>query len=264
MPFTIAHTVAARPLQRLSGRRLVLPAVAVGAMAPDFEYLVHLSPTRTIGHTIPGLFILCLPSAMVVLFLWHRLVGPAVAALLRPVTGGLTAGWDEPASFGPPARFAVLCASILVGSFSHIAWDAFTHQGGVVVNLWSGFSHRVGPGAIPVYRWLQYGSSLFGMTLLGVWAHRAAQRPLPSSAQPEGDGTVGIRGSGPALSRSRRAVAAAVVSGLLLIGALGAVQGAGNGDPWDVLKGGAIGALAGAVLSLLAASAAMTRRLRRL
>jgi hypothetical protein len=58
-------------------------------------------------------------------------------------------------------------------------------------------------------------------------------------------------------------VAAAVVVGLLLIGAVGAVQGAGSGDPGDALKGGAIGALAGAVLSLLVASAAMTRRLGR-
>ena len=182
MPFTIAHTVTARPLRRLSGQRLVLPALAVGAMAPDFEYFVHLSPTRTIGHTIPGLFVLCLPTALVVLFIWHRLVGPVLAALLRPSTGGLTTGWDEPAPFGPPARFAVLCASILVGSFSHIAWDAFTHQSGVVVSLWSGFKHPLGPGAIPVYQWLQYGSSLFGMSLLGVWAHRAAQRPRPSSA----------------------------------------------------------------------------------
>jgi hypothetical protein len=263
MPFTIAHTVTARPLQRLSGRRLVLPALAVGAMAPDFEYLVHLSPTRTIGHTIPGLFVLCLPSALVVLWLWHRVVGPALAALLRPVTGGLTLGWDRPAPFGPPARFAVVCVSILAGSFSHITWDAFTHEGGLVVNLWSGFSRPVGPGAIPVYRWLQYGSSLFGMSLLGVWAHRATQRPLASSAQPEGDGTVGIRGSGPALSRARRAVAAAIVGGLLLIGAVGALQGAGRGDPWDTVKGGAVGALTGAVLSLVLASAALRSRLAR-
>ena len=48
-------------------------------MAPDFEYLAHLSATRTIGHTIPGLFVLCLPTALAVLFLWHRVVGPVLA-----------------------------------------------------------------------------------------------------------------------------------------------------------------------------------------
>src|SRR5438105_3412238 len=217
MPFTIAHTVTARPLHRLSGGRLELSGLAVGAMAPDFEYLVHLSPTRTIGHTIPGLFVLCLPTALVALWLWRRLVGPVLVTLLRPGTGGLTAGWPGPAPFGPPARFAGLSAAIVIGSFSHIAWDAFTHQGGVVVNLWSGFSHPVGPGALPVYKWLQYGSSLFGMGLLGLRAHRAAQRPAPPAVR------------APSLGRARRAVAAAVVGGLLLIGAMGAVHGANHG-----------------------------------
>jgi len=248
MPFTIAHSVTARPLRRLSGGRLLLPALAVGAMAPDFEYLVHLSPTRTIGHTIPGLFVLCLPTGLAVLWLWHRLVAPALAPLLRPLTGGLTNGWVDPAPFWPPARLALICISIVIGSFSHITWDAFTHEGGVVVNLWSGFSHKVGPGPLPVYKWLQFGSSVFGMTLLGVWAHRAAQRPG------------GFRDSPPELSRARRTVAGAMLGGLLLIGTIGAVQGANHGDAYDVVKGGAIGALSGSALSLLVTCATFARR----
>jgi membrane-bound metal-dependent hydrolase YbcI (DUF457 family) len=229
-------------------------------MAPDFEYLVHLSATRTIGHTIPGLFVLCLPSALVVLLLWHRLVGPVLATLLRPGTGGLTNGWADRVRFGPPARFAWLCASIVIGSFSHITWDAFTHEGGVVVNLWPGFSEPIGPGALPVYRWLQYGCSVFGMAVLGVWAHRAAQRPPRPGGVAEGDGAAMIRGGVPALSRVRQAVAAAVVGGLLLMGAIGSLQGASHGDAYDVLKGGIIGALAGALLSLFLSCAALTRR----
>ena len=94
-----------------------------------------------------------------------------------------------------------------MGSFSHIAWDAFTHEGGTVVSLWSGFRHKIGPGPLPVYKWLQYGCSVVGMTLLGVWAHRAAQRPHPLAGESEGDGSVGLRGGAAALSRARRAVA---------------------------------------------------------
>jgi hypothetical protein len=260
MPFTIAHSVTSKPLHSLSRGRLRLPGLAVGAMAPDFEYLVHLSATRTVGHTIPGLFVLCLPSALVVLFLWHRVVGPVLATLLRPGTGGLTNGWAEPVRFGPPARFAWLCASIVIGSFSHIAWDAFTHEGGVFVNLWSGFSHPIGPGWIPVYRWLQYGCSVFGMAVLGVWAHRAAQRPVQPGDVAEGTGKERVRDGAHVLSRTRRAVVAAVVVGLLLMGAIGSVQGANHGDAYDVLKGGIIGALAGALLSLSLSCAALTRR----
>jgi hypothetical protein len=278
MPFTIAHSVTAKPLHRLSKGRLLLPGLAVGAMAPDFEYLVHLSAHRTIGHTIPGLFVLCLPSALLVLFVWHRLVGPVLATLLRPGTGGLTNGWATPggsrrhcqgdtpcppgrAAFGPPARFVWLCASIVIGSFSHITWDAFTHEGGVVVSLWSGFSHNLGPGWFPVYRWLQYASSVFGMAALGVWAHRASQRPPQPGDAAEGDrGQARVRDGAVVLSRTRRAVAAAVVGGLLLMGAVGSVQGASQGDSLDVLKGGIIGALAGALLSLILSCAALIRR----
>ena len=271
MPFTIAHSVTAKPLHHLSGGRLLLPGLAVGAMAPDFEYLVHLSAHRTIGHTLPGLFVLCLPSALLVLFVWHRLVGPVLATLLRPGTGGLTNGWVDRGRFGPPARFAWLCASIVIGSFSHLTWDAFTHESGVVVTLWSGFSHNIGPGWFPVYRWLQYGSSVFGMAVLGVWAHRASQRPPRPGDVAEGDGgqarvrdTAGVGGvpqeCSVVLSRTRRAVAAAVVGGLLLMGAVGSVQGASQGDTLDVFKGGIIGALAGALLSLTLSCAALTRR----
>ena len=268
MPFTIAHSVTAKPLHRISGGRLPLSGLAVGAMAPDFEYLVHLSATRTIGHTVPGLFVLCLPSALLVLFVWHQVVGPVLATLLRPGTGGLTNGWAERVRFGSPARFAWLCASIVIGSFSHITWDAFTHEGGFVVNLWSGFSHNIGPGWFPVYRWLQYGSSVFGMAVLGLWAHRASQRPPQPGDVAEGDGRErvgGVAGVGGVpqgrsvvLSRTRRAVAAAMLGGLLLLGAAGSVQGAGQGDTLDVLKGGIIGALAGALLSLLLSCAALT------
>ena len=273
MPFTIAHTVAARPLHRITGGRLLLPGLAVGAMAPDFEYLVHLSATRTIGHTIPGLFVQCLPAALVVLFVWYRLVGPVLAALLRPLTGGLTKGWAAATPFGSPTGFATVCLSIVIGSFSHLAWDSLTHEGGAVVTLWSGFSHPVGPGPLPVYKWLQYGSSVFGMVLLGVWAHRAARRPHPLAGEPGGDGTVGLRdgrrvlGGVPQhpgeLSRARRAVATATAGGLQLIGAIGAFQGAKYGDAYDVLKGGIIGALAGAMLSLVLTCAAIANRPRR-
>jgi hypothetical protein len=260
MPFTVAHSVTAKPLHRSSGGRLLLPGLAVGAMAPDFEYLVHLSPTRTIGHTIPGLFVLCLPSALAVLLVWHRVVGPALATLLRPGTGGLTNGWDDPVRFGPPARLAWLCASIVIGSFSHIAWDAFTHQSGVIVNLWSGFSHPIGPAHLPVYQWLQYGSSLFGMTLLGVWAHRASQRPVRPGDVVEGNGQARVRGGVHVLSRTRRAVTVTVLGGLVLMGAIGSIQGASHGDGSDVLKGGIIGALSGSLVSLLLSCAALTRR----
>jgi hypothetical protein len=111
---------------------------------------------------------------------------------------------------------------------------------------------------------------VFGMTLLGVWAHRAAKRPHPLAGEPEGDRTDGpgdgrrVPGGVPqdhrTLSRARRAVAGAVAGGVVLVGAIGAVQGAADSDPYAVLRGAIIGALAGAVVSLLLSCAAVARR----
>lgn len=98
------------------------------------------------------------------------------------------------------------------------------------------------------------------MAVLGVWAHRASQRPAQPGDVAEGDGQARVRDGVVVLSRTRRAVAAAVVGGLLLMGAIGSVQGASQGDTYDLLKGGIIGALAGALLSLLLSCAALTRR----
>ena len=97
------------------------------------------------------------------------------------------------------------------------------------------------------------------MTLLGVWAHRAARRPGVPVGRSEGGGAAAVRDSGPELSRTRRAVAGAVVGGVVLIGAVGANQGAKNGDVYDVVKGGAIGVLAGSALSVFVSCAALRR-----
>lgn len=165
MPFTVAHAAAAVPLWRLSRHRLVASALVVGAMAPDFEYLVHLSARRTIGHTLPGLVVLCLPLSLVALLLWHRLIAPAWAPLLGR-------GAPRPIAFWPWPRLAVVAASALLGSLSHVVWDAFTHEHGLVVRH-AGFLAATVPGTgVPVYLLLQYASSVAGAVFLAVWLHR--------------------------------------------------------------------------------------------
>ena len=64
MPFTVSHAAAALPFRRA---RLVTSALVVGTMAPDFEYFLPLKTHDTFGHTFPGILVLTLPVALLVL-----------------------------------------------------------------------------------------------------------------------------------------------------------------------------------------------------
>ena len=238
MPFTVSHAAAAGPLWRLSGQRLVLSALAVGAMAPDFEYLVHLSARRTIGHTLPGLVVLCLPLSLAALFLWHRLVQPA--------WGPRLVGRAAPGSFAfwPGRRLAVVAASALLGSLSHVGWDAFTHQHGFVVRHAGVLAATVPGTGLHVYTLLQYASSGAGAVFLALWAHQHLGGP------------------------TRRAPGATPAPLLAIVAGAGLFGGAANtlrvsGTATDLsrwLAAASIGAMAAGVLAVLVLSAYLLRR----
>jgi len=163
VPFTVAHVAAAPPLWRLTRRRLVLSALVVGAMSPDFEYLVRLSPQRGIAHTPVGVAVVCVPASLAVLAVWHRFVGPAFAPLLPD-------GWSEAARrefrFGPTPRLLQICVSAAVGAFSHLAWDLFTHNPSPMVTRFGILSNAAWAGGPPGWVVLWWASSIGGMLVV--------------------------------------------------------------------------------------------------
>jgi hypothetical protein len=239
MPFTVSHAAVAAPLWRLSRQRLVLSALVVGSMAPDFEYLVHLSARRTIGHTLPGLVVLCLPLSLAALVLWHRLIAPAWGPLL---------GRGAPPSFAfwPWSRLAAVAASAFLGSLSHVVWDAFTHEHGLVVRHAGLLAATVAGTGVHVYSLLQYASSAAGAVFLAVWAHQHLGGPVR-------------RVSGGVLVP----LLAATGGACLLGGAANALRvwsTAAHLSQW--LAAVAIGAMAAGTLAVLVLSACLPRRLR--
>src|SRR5208282_2730238 len=132
MPFTLAHPAAALPFRKTG---LVISAVVVGSMAPDFEYFLRLSPQGRFGHSLPGLIIFTLPVALAVLWLFHRSVKFAIVRLLPASLQHRLVCTDFP--FGDVRRFALLVLSVLVGALTHILWDGFTHRSSWLVQHWS-------------------------------------------------------------------------------------------------------------------------------
>ena len=208
-------------------------------MAPDFEYLAHLSARRTIGHTLPGLVVLCLPLSLAALFLWHRLIQPA----WTPLVLGRRA---PPFAFGPGSRLAVLAFSALAGSLSHVAWDAFTHEHGLVVRH-VGLLEATVPGlGVPTFQLLQYASSAAGAWFLAAWAHRH----VTGWALPRGP--VPGRALAPLLGVVAGAGASGAVANAVRVAATG-------GDAVPTLAAASIGAMAAATVAVIGLSVCLLR-----
>lgn len=175
MPFTPSHAVVALPFIRTP---LVPAAIAIGAMTPDLPLFVrgvglNYSFTHTFGNLVwTGLL------AFVLFLLWRVVLRPAVPELSPSwLARRLPSEWDDRGTvavgkaIGVGARrsYPVLLAlSLLLGVLSHILWDLFTHEGRWGVQLVPGLDAMWGP--LPGFKWLQHGSSVIGLAVIGVWA----------------------------------------------------------------------------------------------
>jgi hypothetical protein len=169
MPFTLSHPAAVVPFAR---SRLVLSALVIGSMTPDFPYFFCLSTRYHFGHTLPGLFLFCLPAGLVALWLFHRILKRPLLSLL-PVTHqqGLIPFANE-FRFAPWPRVLLIVLSLLIGAFTHIAWDSLTHRNGWMVQQIPVLSKpllETTQGTLKVYKVLQHGSTLFGAVVLFFW-----------------------------------------------------------------------------------------------
>lgn len=169
VPFTLAHGAAALPFRRF---HLVTSGLVVGTFAPDFEYFLRLAPDGGFSHTLPGTFVLTLPLALLVLWLFHAFVKLPVAGLLpNAIQQRLTDHLGEFRFFGA-ARFALVVGSILLGIATHLLWDSFTHPNTWPYRHWALLRQRLllpVLGLTPVYKLLQHGSTVVGIAILAVW-----------------------------------------------------------------------------------------------
>ncbi len=193
MPFTPSHAVVALPFVRTP---LIPAAIAVGAMAPDLPLFVRGTPlTYALTHANATLTALV---ALGLLLVWWVVLRPAVRELGPGwLSARLPAEWDATglgivATLHRPRAgdsrrlrqdsglFAVLlAASLLLGVLSHIAWDAFTHEGRWGLELIPGLAASWGP--LPGYKWLQYASSVGGLVVIAAWALVWLVRRTPAS-----------------------------------------------------------------------------------
>ena len=146
-------------------------------MAPDFLYFIRFSPRGHFGHTLPGLFLFCLPVGLGVLWIFHRLIKHPLLALCPVPMQRRLLPLAEAFRFSPsrsvPSRSVVVAAgSVLMGALTHSMWDAFTHESGWGLKLIPALRGPVNlglGGTVPAYKLAQHGSTLVGLSVLALW-----------------------------------------------------------------------------------------------
>ena len=164
MPFTFSHPAAVLPLYKWSRRPDLLLPLAVGSVMPDFGY--YYAPFaffKSNAHTLIKSFTFCLPLGMLCLALIYVLQ-KGWMELLPSSKLRAFAQTFLPSSYNKKFIFLSIVA-IVVGSWTHIFWDAFTHKNGFLVQLIPALSFRMYPG-IEVFRVLQHISTLAGAWIL--------------------------------------------------------------------------------------------------
>jgi len=174
MPYTLAHPAAAVPLRSIPwiGSRWVLSALVIGSMVPDLGYSVRSLALTRAGHSLPGIFYLCVPLGLVALWILHVLLKRPMVLLLPD--RHRAALWPLCGTFRflPFSRFGWIVASLAAGAATHLAWDACTQRQGFVVSLFETMSRPifvVGRHEVVVYDVLRHTCSAVGVLLLVYW-----------------------------------------------------------------------------------------------
>lgn len=167
MPFTFAHPAIVLPLSKW--RRVSFTALVFGSMSPDFEYFLRMRSFSIYSHTMPGLLLFDLPLALILSVLFHAIVKkPMVASLPAWFHRGLHCFAQTSWGLQSWSRLLVFAYSALLGSLTHVIWDAFTHKGAFAVSRWAILQQHftIAGIDIPVYKLLQHGSSCIGLAAI--------------------------------------------------------------------------------------------------
>lgn len=193
VPFTLSHAAAALPFRRT---RLVMSALVIGCMAPDFEYFIPFAHHSAFGHTLPGVFLFDVPFSLVVLWLYHRFAKEPLAACLPLSARKRLQLGPRSLNVHSISQFALLVLSIMVGVATHLLWDSFTHDGYWLTGRWQFLIEQVDVpvfGPRPWYGIFQYFSSASGLFVILLWFFHWYRETEPVHAAPDRRTVIGDR-----------------------------------------------------------------------
>jgi hypothetical protein len=136
-------------------------------MSPDLPYFLPIPDWREISpapHSLTGILTWDLLFGLAMWTAWRLGAGPlhdlaphAIRRRWRP------AGW--PTTIGAAAMVVL---ALLIGAGTHVLWDSFTHAGRFGTQRFPILNTLIETPiwTLPVYRWLQYLSGVFGLVAI--------------------------------------------------------------------------------------------------
>lgn len=125
MPFPLAHPAAVLPLKRYCSRWLSFPALVIGSLVPDVGYVFADNSWNSGSHQLVGGLIFNLPVGILMLILFYGFRTTVARMLPTPYRQVLL-----PLCRRRRSVFLVLVLSLLVGIWTHLLLDSFTHNDG--------------------------------------------------------------------------------------------------------------------------------------
>jgi hypothetical protein len=189
MPYTLSHTAIVLPFARLLRRWRVLSATVIGAMVPDFHLFFPWRLPRPETHRAMALFTFCLPVGLVCYWIFEHVIKTPVLEVLPEGAYARSRPFAAPADFASLRQWLLAAFAILVGAFTHLVWDAFTHEGAFGVRLIPALDEPIvefGRHRMMGVRLLQEGTSLIGLAVVFAFLcyalRRGSQPPVQSRA----------------------------------------------------------------------------------
>jgi Domain of unknown function (DUF4184) len=167
MPWTFAHPAAILPFRRFCPAALDFSALVIGSMIPDLGYHFSYFNLARSAHTFRGSVLACLPIGLALWIMFNLLRKPLCFVLPQPHRGALATFAAAPLSLRPRALIAA-GVSVLLGAWTHIVWDSFTHNTWLVrrLPLLRESVFQVSNVEFPWYVLLQHLSTVVGATIL--------------------------------------------------------------------------------------------------
>jgi len=197
MPFTLSHAAAVLPFSRPLARWQVLSAAVIGSMVPDFRVFMPWHLQRFETHSAVSLFTFSLPLGLSVYWLFQYLIK---VPMIEVLPDGAYARWhahQSPAPIRSTSQWLLAGCGVLGGAFTHLVWDAFTHEGARGVRMLPMLDEPifgVGHHHMLFARALQDISSLAGLlavlAMLCYGLRRGAEAAVPNRLIPSRERSV--------------------------------------------------------------------------